>query len=111
VDPVRLLNRGPSGYVSDPNYAMHSPDTAADSVVPPEPEAIPEGIQAQFSAQARQTREVVKAEQLAIQRRDSRLGKLKQLENEARRRNKDATRFTAQIDRTLSDWHRWLGSA
>jgi hypothetical protein len=71
-----------------------------------ESEAVSEEYQREISNESRRRWEVMRAQEIAQQETRSRLGKLKQLENEARKRNVDVTRPVATIDRALVEMHR-----
>lgn len=70
--------------------------------LPNEPEAIPEDVQREISSEARNKWQVMRAQEIAQKQTRSRLGKLEQLENEARKRNVDVSRHTIAIDRELN---------
>jgi hypothetical protein len=91
-DEPRLLARDSSkGYVDHSSRALNR-----------EPEAVPEDVQHRISRESRTHWELLRAEEIAQLQTRSRLGKLQQLETEARRKRVDVTRHVAAIDKELS---------
>jgi hypothetical protein len=95
ADRPRLLHRSSiRGYTDQKNQALRSGREL-------EPEAIPEELQREYSAEARRRWQVLKGEELARKQTRSRCNRLRQLENEARKRSIDIHRFVVEIDRQI----------
>ena len=95
ADRPRLLarqdgKRHPQQYTSSTAAALSG-----------EPEAIPEDEQAKISDDARRRWQVLKAEELARKQTRSRVNRLRQPENEARKRSVDIHKFVAEIERQI----------
>jgi hypothetical protein len=95
ADRPRLLarqdgKRHPQQYTASTAAALHA-----------EPEAIDETTQRRFSDEARRTYEVLKAEELARKASRSRCGRLKKVDQDARKRGVDIHRHLAAIEREI----------
>jgi hypothetical protein len=95
ADRPRLLarqdgKRHPQQYTSSTTAALSA-----------EPEAIPETEQAKISDEARRRWEVLKAEELARKASRSRCGRLKKVDQDARKRGVDIHRHLAAIEREI----------
>jgi hypothetical protein len=90
ADRPRLLARDSSrGYVDREAQALRDGRNV-------EPEAIPEHLQAEYSA--RHTFEVMKAEELARKASRSRCGRLRKVDQDARKRGVDIHKHLARIE-------------
>ncbi len=109
ADSVRIMRPGAiTSYTANSDFAARFPDSLVKDEVLPEPESVSREVEQDFADRARQSREVWMADELARQRTNSRCGRLRELESEARQRSRDASRFTDRIDRTLIEFQRWL---
>jgi hypothetical protein len=96
ADRPRLLHRSSiRGYTDQKSQALRSGRQL-------EPEAIPEELQREYSVEARHRWEVVKADELARKASRSRCGRLKKVDQDARRRGIDIHRHLAAIEREIS---------
>jgi hypothetical protein len=96
ADRPRLLHRSSiRGYTDQKSQALRSGRQL-------EPEAIPEELQREYSAEARRRWEVVKADELARKASRSRCGRLKKVDQDARRRGIDIHRHLAAIEREIA---------
>lgn len=99
MDDPRLLARDSTkGYTDWPGRALKAGPTNEDV----EPEAIPEDVQAEYSAKARQTFEVIKAEEVARKQSRSRCGRLARVDKDARKRHVDIHKHIAEIERQIA---------
>jgi hypothetical protein len=96
-DPRLLARSSTKGYTDFPGRALRSGPHGADL----EPEAIPEELQREYSDEAARRWQVLKGEELARKQTRSRCNRLRQLENEARKRSIDIHRFVVEIDRQI----------
>jgi hypothetical protein len=97
-DPRLLARSSTKGYTDFPGRALRSGPHGADI----EPEAIPEELQREYSAEPRRRWEVVKADELARKASRSRCGRLKKVDQDARKRGVDIHRHLAAIEREIS---------
>jgi hypothetical protein len=96
-DPRLLARSSTKGYTDFPGRALRSGPHGADI----EPEAIPEELQSEYSAEARRRWEVVKADEPARKASRSRCGRLKKVDQDARKRGVDIHRHLVAIEREI----------
>jgi hypothetical protein len=103
-DELRLLanqagSYHPQQYVSSTSVAL-----------PEEPEAVPEDYQRELSKRSRASFEVLRAEQIRREARNSRLTRLRELDHRAEREGVDITSELSRIDQAIADAERKVAS-
>jgi hypothetical protein len=97
-DPRLLARSSTKGYTDFPGRALRSGPHGADI----EPEAIPEELQREYSAESRRRWEVVKADELARKASRSRCGRLNKVDQGAREHAQKISACFACLSQTLT---------